>query len=176
MAGEQVLIDAGLVVEAFQVGGRNQLDEILVALLVLAQQDEVVVAVGVGARLVALLGDIDLAADDGVNAFRLGGVIELDGAEQVAVIGHGDRGHLLLGDRASAVDIAGPVEQGVVGVAVKVNEMTLGLVLFPGEVRVRIMVGTGGFEPPTCRLGGDRSIQLSYVPDIILLYLSGRQE
>src|SRR5579884_500841 len=28
----------------------------------------------------------------------------------------------------------------------------------------REVVGTGGFEPPTCRLGGDRSIHLSYVP------------
>ena len=28
----------------------------------------------------------------------------------------------------------------------------------------REVVGTGRFELPTCRLGGDRSIQLSYVP------------
>ena len=28
------------------------------------------------------------------------------------------------------------------------------------------MVGTGRFELPTCRLGGDRSIHLSYVPAI----------
>ncbi len=27
------------------------------------------------------------------------------------------------------------------------------------------VVGTGRFELPTCRLGGDRSIHLSYVPD-----------
>ena len=27
------------------------------------------------------------------------------------------------------------------------------------------MVGTGRFELPTCRLGGDRSIHLSYVPE-----------
>ena len=31
------------------------------------------------------------------------------------------------------------------------------------------VVGTGGFEPPTCRLGGDRSIHLSYVPTSFLL-------
>ena len=30
----------------------------------------------------------------------------------------------------------------------------------------RPMVGTGRFELPTCRLGGDRSIHLSYVPKI----------
>src|ERR1039457_3696680 len=29
---------------------------------------------------------------------------------------------------------------------------------------VRILVGTGRFELPTCRLGGGRSIHLSYVP------------
>ena len=28
----------------------------------------------------------------------------------------------------------------------------------------RVVVGTGRFELPTCRLGGDRSIHLSYVP------------
>jgi hypothetical protein len=32
------------------------------------------------------------------------------------------------------------------------------------------MVGTGRFELPTCRLGGDRSIHLSYVPAIDLYY------
>src|ERR1051325_282939 len=40
--------------------------------------------------------------------------------------------------------------------------------LFPGEVSVvrtpHGQVGTGRFELPTCRLGGDRSIHLSYVP------------
>ena len=30
--------------------------------------------------------------------------------------------------------------------------------------RVRSLVGTGRFELPTCRLGGGRSIHLSYVP------------
>ena len=30
----------------------------------------------------------------------------------------------------------------------------------------KCLVGTGRFELPACRLGGDRSIQLSYVPTI----------
>jgi hypothetical protein len=32
------------------------------------------------------------------------------------------------------------------------------------------MVGTGRFELPTCRLGGDRSIHLSYVPTFAIHY------
>src|SRR4051812_38001491 len=32
---------------------------------------------------------------------------------------------------------------------------------------MRKLVGTGRFELPTCRLGGGRSIQLSYVPTLV---------
>ena len=54
---------------------------------------------------------------------RLGGVVELDRAEQVAVIGHGDGGHLLLDhDLHQLVDIAGAVEQRVIGMAMQVDE------------------------------------------------------
>ena len=123
MRREQVLIDARLVVEAFEKAGRNQLDEVAIAFLVLAEQDQVVIAVGIGAGLVALLRDVDFAADDGMDALRFGGVVELDGAEEIAMVGHGDGGHLLLGDDVhQLVDFAGAVEQGVVGVAVQVNE------------------------------------------------------
>ncbi len=34
---------------------------------------------------------------------------------------------------------------------------------------VNLLVGTGRFELPTCRLGGGRSIHLSYVPAIASL-------
>ena len=99
--GQKVPVDPGLVVEALEIAGRDQLDEVAVALLVLAQQDQVVVAVRVGADRVPLLRDVDLAADDGMDALVLGGVVELNRAEQVAVVGHGHGRHALLLGHAS---------------------------------------------------------------------------
>ena len=53
----------------------------------------------------------------------LGGVIELDRAEEIAVIGHADGGHVLRGDDLhQLVDFAGAIEQGIVGVVVEVDE------------------------------------------------------
>ncbi len=76
----------------------------------------------------ALLRDVDFAADDGMDAGGFGGVVELHRAEEVAVIGHGHGGHFLLGDDLhQLVDIAGAVEQGIIGVAVQVDEGHLAL-------------------------------------------------
>ena len=96
MLREQVLVDAGLVVETFEIACGDEVDEVAIAFLVLAEQDQVVVAVGIAAGLVALLRNVDFAADDGVDAFAFGGVVKLDGAEEVAMVGHGDGGHFLL--------------------------------------------------------------------------------
>ena len=74
----------------------------------------------------ALLRDVHLAADHGMDALRFGGVVELDRAEQVAVIGHGHGGHLLLDDRHQLGDFAGAIEQRVIGVAMQVNEGPFG--------------------------------------------------
>ena len=123
MLREQVLIDAGLVVEALQEAGGDQLDEVAIALLGFAKQHQVIVAVGVVAGLVALLRDVDLAADDRLHAFALGRVVELHRAEQVAVVGHGDGRHLLLDDGVHQLaDFTGAIEQGVIGVAVQMDE------------------------------------------------------
>ena len=67
--------------------------------------------------------------------FALGRVVELHRAEQIAVIGHGDGGHLLLDhDLHQLVDFAGAVEQGIVGVAMQVDERHSKKIRFPGEV------------------------------------------
>ena len=62
-----------------------------------------------------------------MDAVGFGGVVELDGAEEIAVIGHADGGHLLFGaDLHELVDFAGAVEQGIVGVVVEVDEWGFG--------------------------------------------------
>ena len=123
MLGEQILVDAGLIVEAFEVAGRDQFDEIAVAFLVFAEQDQVVVAIVFGAGLVAVLIDVDLAAKNGMDAFIFGGVVKLDGAEHVAVVGHGDGGLFeLRGELHELLDFACAVEQRVVGVAMEMDK------------------------------------------------------
>ena len=108
--GQQVLVDAGFVIEAVEVAGGDEVDQVAVAVLVFAEQNEVVIAVGFRANLVALLRDVDFAADDGVDAFVFGCVVEFDGAEEVAVVGHGDGGHFLFDDQVHELgDFAGSV-------------------------------------------------------------------
>ena len=59
----------------------------------------------------------------GCTPFGFGGVVELDGAEEVAVVRHGDGGHFLLDDGVHELaDFAGSIEEGVIGVAVQMDE------------------------------------------------------
>ena len=44
-----------------------------------------------------VVNDVKLAAQNGMDALGFSRVIELDAAEQVAMIGHGNGGHPLLG-------------------------------------------------------------------------------
>ena len=53
---------------------------------------------------------------------------KLNGAEDVAVVGHGHGGHAqLLHAPDQLVDVAGAVEQGVIGMQVKVDEVRHGV-------------------------------------------------
>ena len=69
--------------------------------------------------------DVDLAAEDRVDAALAGGVVEHHRREHVAVLGDSQRRHLqrrcLI---EQLVDAAGAVEQRVLGVQVEVDELT----------------------------------------------------
>ena len=127
VAGEEALGDARLAIEAVQRGLGGDANQVLIALFVFGEDEEVVVLVfGVGRNLGAMvlaLRHVELAAENGADAALLGGVEEVDRAEDVAVVGHG---HGLLAQGGDAVhelgEVACAVEEGVLGVQMEVGE------------------------------------------------------
>ena len=121
---QQLLVHPGLGVKALGEGGRHHLDQVLVAGLVFAQQDQVVVAV----HLVDLVeagagGHIDLAPDDGLDAGLFGRLVKLHAAVHHPVVGAGDGGLAALSDPLhQPVDPAGAVQQAVLGVDVQMDK------------------------------------------------------
>ncbi len=124
---QHVLVDARSVVEALRVADGDELDEVVVAGLVGGQQRHVVVRLlDPAARLVVATPrrDVDLAAEDRLDALGAAGVVEGDGPEHVAVIGHGHRLHPELRHLVDElVDVARPVEEAVLRMEMKVNEV-----------------------------------------------------
>jgi len=134
--GEQLPVDARVVVEALEEGLRGEGHQVLVALEVPGQDGDVAV-VPLGAALLPAraLGHVHLAADDGLEARLAAAQVELDGPVHVAVVGDGHAlgalpgelqkqgggGVLLAGDARHAV------EEGVFGVVVQVDEVQVGV-------------------------------------------------
>ena len=115
MFREQVVVDARLVVETFEIAGRDQLDEIAIAFESFAQQNQVIaaatsglgvvmvpIAVGTSIRrgffaaiVAAAFGHVHFAANDGLHIALAGFVEEIGGGEEVAVVGNRHRRHFL---------------------------------------------------------------------------------
>src|SRR4029453_555617 len=126
-----------LVVEALQIGLGHQLDEVPVAGLVAHEHGAVagalVAAVLTGSLEAAPRCHVQLAAHDGLDAGLLRRRVEVDGAEEVAVVGQRDGGEVeRLGGVHQLVELGRAIEQAVLGVDVKVDEVPsrpLGLLL-----------------------------------------------
>ena len=124
MGRQQLPVDARLVVVTLEVAGGGELDQVAVAGVVLGEQREVRVPLGLGAAVVA---DVDLAAENRLDSVLSGLPVELDGPSERAVIGEPDGGHLeLSGASREGGNPAGPIEDGVLGVDVKVDEGRFG--------------------------------------------------
>ncbi len=134
VGGQHLLVDARPMVEALGVADRDQLHEIVVAALVRGQQGHVVVRLfDPRSRLVvaAPRRDVDLAAQDGLDAPVDRRVVEGHGSEHVAVVGDGERLHAELAHLVDElVDVARAVEEAVLGVEMKVDEFGVGQGLF----------------------------------------------
>ena len=125
---EQLPVHTRLVVIALEVGRGDEPDQVAVAGEVPHEHGEVVRAL-VGAVLGAALGPlarrhVELAAEDRLDPLLLAGQVEVDGAEQVAVVGQRERREPQLPrPRDQLVELRGAVEQAVLGVDVQVDEV-----------------------------------------------------
>ena len=100
----------------------GELGEVRVAGLVLGQQRQVVALDAPRAALGVIVDDVQLAADQRLDAVLLGGLVELDRAVHHAVVGEPERGLVERGGTGrERVDLAGTVEQRVLGVDVEVG-------------------------------------------------------
>ena len=85
---ENLAVDARLVVEAFEVCLRDELDKVVIATLVVGEHSHVEGRLIVGAAFVtAVRGDVHLAADDGLDSMLVGNLIEVDRSVHAAVVG-----------------------------------------------------------------------------------------
>ena len=126
--GQKLLAHPRLVIEAAQRGFRGDLGQIAVAFLVFRENQKMVISVALGWSaldvVVVLLADVELAADDRLHPGLVGGIDEMDRAKDVAMIGHGHRGHPeLFHALDKLLHVAGAVEHGIVGMEVQVDEL-----------------------------------------------------
>ena len=125
MAGEQIPVNPGLDVEALGEGGAHEATEIVVTLLVAAEEDEVGI-VSVQRLLLLVQGagcHIDFAADNRLDTGRFTGFVESHRAVHDTVVRHREGRHAqLLCAQSDPVDTAGAVEQGVFGMNMEMDE------------------------------------------------------
>ena len=73
------------------------------------------------------LDEVDFAADQRLDALRLGLIVEIDRTEKIAMVGERERGHpQRLRAIHQPVDAAGAIEQAVIGVKVEMDEIFVG--------------------------------------------------
>ena len=115
-----------VVVFSFDMAGGDNLHQVLVAVVVLGQQDEMIVfaVLGVFDTVVVPLGHINLTADNGFYAGMFFGIFEeLLHPVHIAVVGDGQAGHThLLGAVEEMLDGTLPIENRVLRVNVQVYE------------------------------------------------------
>ena len=94
---EEFLVDAGLVIEAFERCFGGEFHQVLVADLIFGEGDEVVIAVAFGVPVGAFAGrHVHFTANKWVYACLLALLIELERAVHHAVVGQGDGGHVVV--------------------------------------------------------------------------------
>ena len=125
--GQQILVDARLVIEPLRIAGGHELDQIVIALEVFSEEHEVVLRRPRVAALVETAAgrNVHLAAENRVQPARARMVVEDHRREHVPVLGDREPRHLQPGRLIEHfVDAARAVEQRELGVQVQVDEFS----------------------------------------------------
>jgi hypothetical protein len=126
MLGQQLLVDAGFVVEAFQMSLAGQVEEVAVTGAVGGQKHQVVGAlVQLGLLLVhAAWPDVELGANEGFDAGFLAAGVEVDSRVHAAMVSDSQGVHVqFFGAGNELVDAAQSVQQAELGMNVKMGEV-----------------------------------------------------
>ena len=102
MLSQEIVVDAGIVVEALQLGSAGDLKQIAVAGFILSQQEEVAgLFIQLSIPFAHASGcQISFHPHNGFDAGFAGGVVEIDHAEHGAMVGERKGRHVhLLGTR-----------------------------------------------------------------------------
>ncbi len=124
---QKLLVHPWLIIKSFKICFTGEFDEVLIAGQIRGQQDEMIVIVvresAVFLGVAAAGRHIGFTADDGFDPVRLGFLIKLNRAKQVAMVGHGHGRHAegfdLLYER---FDLIGAVEKTELGVQMQMDE------------------------------------------------------
>ncbi len=122
---KKFFIKTGVIIKPFELCRAGQLEQVLIAGVVLGQQQQVVGALVELGILVPhpARGKITFQTNDGFYAGFFGCVIKFDHAKHGAVIGDGHRRHAqFLGARHQLFDITETVKQRIMGVDMQVDE------------------------------------------------------
>ena len=123
--GQELVVNARLVVKTFEEAQRTQLAEVEIAGVVLAEREEVgvVFVAPPGPVAAAGLGDVELAADNGFDTSVFCRLVEVDGAKEHAVVGNGAGLHIVVAALLkNFADLAGAVEHAVFGMAMEMGK------------------------------------------------------
>ena len=151
---ERALVHPRLVVEAVEIGVGTELHQIPPTTDVQSEQDEVESTIGhsrsrsipsISGPPVSIGRDVRLDPEDGLDAFRSGGRVELESRVQISVVGDRDRGHSeFLHASNEAFDPVPAIKEGILAVKMKVDEVVRGLGFLPGGGR--LLAGLGGLR------------------------------
>src|ERR1700686_1686356 len=127
---QKFLAHPRLVVEAMQGGFRRDLHQVAIAFFVFGEHQQVVISIAVGWSasddVVVLLADIEFASHDRFDPDLVRGIYEMHRAKNVAMVGHGHRGHVQFMNPVNKfLDVASAVDQRVIAMEMQVDELIL---------------------------------------------------